>query len=300
MKGNDFSQSMQHRLWRSMLFVPAHMDKFVDKAHTRSADAVILDLEDSIPLAEKENARARVATAAKKVSKNGADVLVRINSSWRMAIQDLEAVVVNSVTAVVIPKVSSAEHLQFVSEVIDELESERGMVLGHTKLVALIESPGALAKLESIAQATPRLLAMTLGTEDFSMATGMQPTAESLLFPSQQLLFAARSANLMPLGFIGSIADYSDIESFKETIVRSRNLGFVGGFCIHPAQVLVMNEAFSPSAEEINTARDLLAAYQQTLSKGLGVFEFKGKMVDLPVVARAKQLIRSAKLIAGK
>ncbi len=291
-------QSSSLPLWRSMLFVPAHLDRFIDRAHTRGADALILDLEDSVPLAEKVQARARVVSTAARVSRNGADVLVRINANWRLAIRDLEAVVNPVIAAIVVPKVSSAEQLQSISEVITELEIESGMRVGFTRLVAQIESPAALTRLEAIANTDKRLVGVSLGSEDFSAAAGMQPNPDGLLFPSQQIVFAARAAGLLPLGFVDSIANFSDLQAFRKTIFRARNLGFVGGFCIHPDQVEVMNDGFTPSAEEIIEARELIKVYRDALKHGKGATEFKGKMIDAPVVSRAEALVRMAEKIA--
>jgi len=278
-------------IWRSALFVPANVQKYIDKAHDRGADAIILDLEDSVPLSEKASAREQVISAAKQVSQAGADVLVRINQPWRLALRDIEAAVDPAVTALCVPKVSCASHIRFVDEVITELEIERGMVPGQTGIIAMIESVQALPLLDEIASASGRLKGMILGSEDFSAAAGMQPTPETLLQPNQQLLFAARRAGILPLGFVGSIAEFRDLEKFRQIIRFSRQLGFVGGFAIHPNQVQIMNEEFVPSATEIEDAKQLLAVFEQSLSEGRASAEFKGKMIDEPVVARAREIL---------
>ena len=284
---------MQHPLplWRSMLFVPANVPRFVSKAHERGADAIILDLEDSVPLAQKANAREQLLAAASQVGANGADVVVRINSNLRLAAADLEAAIDLSVQAVCVPKVSGASQVQWLDECITELEIERGIAAGHTRLIALIESTAALGRLTAIANSSSRLVAMILGSEDFSASAGMQPDADGLLLPNQQVVFAARSAGLLPLGFIGSIAEFGDLDAFRDTIRRSRKLGLRGGFCIHPAQVSIMNEEFSPAAEEVVAAREVLAAYQAAVDAGRGSAEYDGKMIDAPVVTRARETL---------
>ena len=295
-------------LWRSMLFVPANNERFIDSAHTRGADVIILDLEDSVPASEKPVARGMLPAAANKVSANGADVLVRINAGWRLAVRDLEAAIspaINSengpaIAAIVVPKVCNGEQLSAICEVIGELELERGMDIGATALVALVESPAALPRLEAIANATPRLQAMILGSEDFSAATGMIPNGENLLFANQQVLFAARAAGLLPLGYVGSIAEYSDRDAFKRTIVQARNMGFRGGFCIHPSQVEAMNKGFSPSSLEVDEAHGLINAYREAVAAGRGATEFEGRMVDAPVAARAAETLSMAQAIARK
>lgn len=291
------SMMQEFPLWRSMLFVPVNNDRFIEKAHSRGADAIILDLEDSIPLAEKQDARGAVASAAKVVSARGSDVLVRINHEQALTAQDLEAVVIPSVRAIVVPKVSAPEQLKYISELITDLETARDMTTGRMKLIAMIESVEALGCIDAIATASPRLLAMTLGSEDFSASVGMQPTSKGLLFPNQQVLFAARRAGIIALGFAGSIADYSQPDTFRKMITEARQLGFRGAFCIHPSQVAIMNQEFSPTTEEVEQARQILEAYEVALEAGSGVTQYQGKMIDYPVVARAQELLQLHKTI---
>jgi len=278
--------------WRSALFVPAHVEKFVAKAHTRGADAIILDLEDSVPLAEKASARDGVAAAAATVAAHGLDVLVRINRPWRLAVRDLEASVCAQVHTLAIPKVASGDHIAFIAEILDEIEVDKGLPVGHTRLLPFIEGLDGLANIRDIAAASPRNLGLFLGAEDFSAEVGMVPAHQGLFAPSQQVVFAARRAGILPLGFVGSIADYSDLELFRERIREARALGFVGALGIHPSQIGIMNEEFVPSAEEIAHAEGLLAVYEQALAEGRGAAAYKGKMIDAPVVARAREVLR--------
>jgi len=281
--------------WRTALFIPVHIEKFVAKAHTRGADAYILDLEDSVPLAQKAEARTCVVPAAKAVSQDGAAALVRINLDTDLALLDLEAAIDPSVSAIVVPKVESADQLQRFADKIEALEQSRAMTIGHTAMIVMIESVDALPRLDEIAAAHPRVVAMTLGSEDFSATAGMQPLPKTLLLPNQMVTYACRRANIMPLGFPGSIADYSDIDAFRETVVFAKQLGFVGAFCIHPKQVEVLNDVLTPGQEELDDARGLLEAFELGLAQGKGAVEYKGKMIDLPVVQRAKELLNSVK-----
>lgn len=277
--------------WRSLLFIPVHIDKFVEKAASRGADAYILDLEDSVPLAEKDSAREKVIAAARQVSVNGAAALVRINLNTRLAIKDIEASVSPDVAALVIPKVESAAQVKLIADLVDQCETDRGMVKGHTRLIAMIESVDALPHLDSIATASDRLLSITLGSEDFSASAGMAPIPEALMLPNQMIVYACRRHGLYPLGFPASIADYSDLDVFDKTIKLARNLGFVGAFCIHPKQAEILNRAFLPSEKEIEQARGLIEAYEMGIAQGKGAVEYQGKMIDLPVVKRAMDMI---------
>ena len=163
--------------------MPIVREKFVATAHTRGADAIILDLEDSVPEAEKDRARGLVPAAAKEVSKGGADVLVRINRPWHQAFRDIEAAVGPGVMALMCPKVESPEHLGVIAELLDTFEAARGLPVGHTRLVALVETADAYFRVREIAKATPRLVAMSLGAEDFALSVGMEPIGETLQAP---------------------------------------------------------------------------------------------------------------------
>lgn len=278
-------------VWRSLLFVPAHIAKFTDKAHQRGADACILDLEDGVALTHKGLARQAAGIAAQVIDAHGTDVLVRINVLEDGGLADLQAVIGPAVCAVVLPKVASAEGVRAVAAELDRLEAQRGMVLGQTLILAQIEDVAALPHLDEIASSSSRLLGMSLGPEDFCVSAGMQPVPETLFWPNQQVAFACRRAGILPFGFPGSIADFSDLPRFRQTIVQARQLGMVGAFCIHPGQVEVLNEELTPSAAEVEYAQGLLAEHACVEVEGRGAFAYRGKMIDAPVVARAREVL---------
>ncbi|MDE0970771.1 MAG: CoA ester lyase [Arenicellales bacterium] len=280
--------------WRSLLFVPANRDRFIDGAVKRGADAYVLDLEDSVPAAEKSSARDGLQDAVGRLSSSGVDVLVRINRPWRLAIRDIEASVAHGVTALALPKVPDPGYVCAVAEILEELEVERGLESGHTRLIVMIETPQAYFQAREIASAHSRVVAMTLGQEDFALETGMLPEPEGLFTPVLQTMLAARAARILPLGFVGSIAEYRDEEKFRATIRQARRLGFVGSFCIHPIQVRVLNEEMTPTTEELTRARAIVAAYNEARAKGRGSVEFEGKMLDEPIVKRSAQLLMLA------
>jgi citrate lyase subunit beta/citryl-CoA lyase len=278
-------------VWRSALYVPANVPRFIEGAHKRGADAIIVDLEDSVPLAERPAARRDLAATAENVSRGGADVIVRINRPWRQAMLDLEAAISPRVQALAVTKVDSADHIRLIAEVVSELEAERGMVVGTTQFIAMIETADAWFRMPEIAKASPRIAALTLGGEDFALSVGMLPNAEGLFMPKQQLAIAARAAGVLPLGFIGTVADYQDLDAFRQTVRRSRRLGFRGASVIHPAQVPILNEEFGPSDEEVASARKIVAAYEEAVAAGRGSIAVDGKMVDVPVVLRAQETL---------
>jgi citrate lyase subunit beta / citryl-CoA lyase len=278
-------------VWRSLMYVPVNVEKYVDKAHTRGADCIQLDLEDSVPASEKGAARKLVAAAAKRVRRGGADVVVRINSPRGLAEADLDSSIDENVDGIAVTKAQSPDHVRRIDELISRLETQRGMRVGRTRLIAMIETPGAFFQMPAIAQASERLAAMNIGGEDFALETGMEPTEETLLMPKQQMIFAARSAGIMPLGFIASVAGFGDWEAFGRMVRRSRQFGFMGAGCIHPGQVPIVNREYSPSADEVAYARRIVEQNAQHEAAGRASWSLDGKMIDVPVVVRAQRLL---------
>lgn len=279
-------------VWRSILYVPGNVPKFIDKAHERGADCVLVDLEDSVPPAQKPEARAMLPESMKKVARGGADVAVRINRPLRLAIPDIEAAVRPGLSALFVTKTEGVQHLRLLDEVVSELEHERGMPVGSVGFVAMIEHPRALTELNDIAERGPRVIAMMLGGEDFALETGSVPGDETLELPKRMVAFAAQAHGVPVLGILGTVADYSDPAAYRKSAERARRFGFSGGTCIHPGLVASLNEAFMPTAEEVAYARKLIAADEKAAAEGRGSFSVDGKMIDIPVIVRARRLIQ--------
>ena len=229
--------------------------------------------------------------AAKRVRRGGGDVVVRVNSPYEITVKDLDASIGGDVDGIAITKAQSADHVKRIDDAIAILEAKRGLRPGHTKLIAMIETPAAFFQMPAIAQSSARLVAMNIGGEDFALETGMEPTEETLLMPKQQMIFAARSGGLMPLGFIASVAAFGDWGAFGRMVRRSRQFGFMGAGCIHPGQVPIVNREYSPSPEEAAYARRVLEANAGAEATGRASFAIDGKMIDVPVVERARRLL---------
>jgi citrate lyase subunit beta/citryl-CoA lyase len=224
---------------------------------------------------------------------------VRLNRSLGLLVRDLEAAVIAGVDGLGIAKVESAGHVRMVSEYVGELERARGLPVGGIQLSAAIETPQALARVHEIASADPRLTSIGLGSLDFAAACGFVPSFETLLAPKQLVLYAAMAAGISSGGYVGGIADYTDLEALRQLIRRSKPYGFHGGGAIHPDQVRVLNEEYGPSAEEIADARAVLAMAETEFARGRGAFAFKGKMIDKPVVDAARRTAAMADAIVA-
>jgi citrate lyase subunit beta/citryl-CoA lyase len=280
--------------WRSLLYVPASVEKFVARAHERGADAVILDLEDGVAPEAKSAARAGLPAAVASVRRGGADVLVRINRPLRMAAEDIAAAVAAGADALVCPKVMGADHVRLLSELAAESEAEAGRPIGSVRFVVLIEDAAALAHALAIATADPRVVALGVGGEDLATDLGAEPTPDALDLPKRMGVIAARAAGILPLGFIGTVAELADLDGFRAMLRRSRAIGFACATCVHPAQVPIINAEYGPRPEEVERARRLVAAFEAALAQGKGAVLFEGEMIDRPIVERARRLIARA------
>jgi citrate lyase subunit beta / citryl-CoA lyase len=281
--------------WRSLLFVPTTAERFVAKAHTRGADVVILDLEDSIAPPEKQAARAALAGAAARVGQGGAEVCVRINRPLELAVPDIAAAVMPAVTALMLPKVMGPEHVRLLSEVVAAREAALGLSPGHTRFIGVVETPHALPHLAAIAAADPRMAALGVGAEDLATELEGVPGADLLYHFGMMGVAAARGAGILPMGSVGAFADFNDLEGYRESLRRSRRLGFACTACIHPLHVPIINEEYGPAPAELDRARRLIATFEEGLAKGQGAIAFEGAMIDLPVVERARRLLARAR-----
>ena len=284
-------------VWRSILYVPGNVPKFIDKAHERGADCVLVDLEDSVTVAEKPTARALLPETMAKVVRGGADVSVRINRPLRLAIPDIEAAVRPGLSALFITKTESVQHLKLLDEVVSDLEREHGMPVGGIGFGAMIEHPRALPQIADIAEHGPRLIGMMLGGEDFALETGSLPTADALELPKRMVAFAAQAHGVPMIGILGTVADYSDPDAYAKSAIRARDFGFSGGTCVHPGLVQTLNKAFTPTAEDVAYARKLIVADEKAAAEGRGSFTVDGKMIDIPVIDRARRLIARSEAI---
>ncbi|MBY6141079.1 CoA ester lyase [Leisingera daeponensis] len=263
------------------------------RAQERGADAVILDLEDSVPEAEKQAAREALPGAVAHLAQFGLQIVVRVNSGLGACSRDLEAAALPGVSALIVPKAASPGQMVWIDDYLLALEAQVNLPLRGIGLIALVESAFALQALPAIAKATPRMRALALGTEDFSNACGHDPTPESLTAPCQQLVWAARSAGLEAVGLPDSIGHVQDRARFEAAATRARALGMNGILCIHPVQVALANKAFQPDEAELAHARRILSAFE---AAGRGAVMVDGEMVDPPVAQRARAMLEAARL----
>ena len=271
-------------MMRSLLYVPASSERFIAKAHERGADAIILDLEDAVLPADKARARAALAEAVPAVGRNGAKVFVRINAEPELRCGDAEAACRAGADGLYVPKARDARSFAELAAFLHPIEVPlRRAEMGF---VALIEDPGAVLDARSIAEG-PRLIGLSAGGEDLALALGAEPVPDVLRLPKLLIHYAAKAAGLLSFGLLRSTADYADHAAITAAAAEARMHGFDGASCVHPALVPLLNEGFSPSEAERDWAERVVAAAEGNA----GSFVIDGRMVDAPVIARARRIL---------
>ena len=283
---------------RSLLFVPGDSERKVTRAKTSGADALILDLEDSVAPAQKPVARQHVANLLDDPSPRDWSFFVRINAlGTGLELGDLAAVVKPGLDGIMIPKANGEEDLARLGHYLDALETTAGMPLGSVKMaVVATETAKAMFALRSYEPAHPQLVALTWGAEDLSAALGATDNKEpdgAWTFPYQvaraQCLFAATAAEVAPIDTIH--ADFRDLEGLERECRRSRRDGFFGRMAIHPDQVATINRCYAPSEAEIAHARRIVEAF--AANPTAGTIGIDGKMVDIPHLKAAQRTLAS-------
>jgi len=281
------------RLRRSRLYLPGNEPKFMVNAGLHQPDAVILDLEDSVHPAEKDAARLLVRNALRAVDFGGAERMVRINQ-LPLGLEDLDAVVPERPELILIPKVERADQVREVHHHIAELLSRTG---GTRPLwiMPILESAEGIEHAYDIAKASNRVAALTIGLEDYTADLGVVKTREGAetLYARLRLVNAARAAGVQAIDSV--YGDVGDVAGLKEWALRARAMGFEGMGCVHPRQIAPIHEAFAPSRGEIEKALRIETAFRDAQEKGLGVVSLGSKMIDPPVVERARRLVERAR-----
>ncbi|NYT82796.1 CoA ester lyase [Alcaligenaceae bacterium] len=283
---------MSLNMLRSVLFVPAVSTHLLAKAAQRGADALILDLEDAIPLDRKQEAREKLADAIQGIG-GAAPVLVRVNADPDMLRADLAALPATGLAGIMLPKVESAAQIQTLCAWLEKNGA------ASLPVVALIETPLGVLRLESIASAHQSVAALGFGGEDYATEMSIAPTPDSLAWAAHAVANCAHAFGLACWGLPGSVAEIHDMESYASLVARARSMGFTGTVCIHPNQIPHANRGFSPSEKELEWARAVVAAGEDAQARGLGAATFEGRMIDRPVIERAQSLLMRGRTPSG-
>ena len=304
---------------RCQLFGPASNTKLPPKMATSDADVINLDLEDSVAPSDKESARALAVEAINDIDWGKKTLSVRINSLdtpyWYRDVVDILEQTNGRLDQIMIPKVGCGEDIYAVDALVSAIETAKG----HSKkidLEVIIESAAGIAHVEDIAKASPRLTAMSLGAADFAASMGMQTTgiggtqenyymlhgdthhySDPWHWAQTAIIAACRTHGVLPVD--GPFGDFSDDDGYRAQAHRSATLGMVGKWAIHPKQIALANEVFTPSEDAVTEAREILAAMEAAKINGEGATVYKGRLVDIASIKQAEVIVAQYEMIAG-
>lgn len=288
---------MEH-MRRALLFMPGDSRRKIEKGAHMTVDSIIMDLEDAIALNQKDVARVAVADALREVDFGHSEALVRINQiidGWIYK-QDIEATIGAKPAGYVLPKVEDAKQVQHISDLLTEAEAKHGFEVGSIKLLAIIETAKGIVNLKEIAQSDKRLEALIFGAEDLAGDIGAVRSKDGyeVFYARSAVVTHAKAFGLQAIDtvFIDLMAGTEHLSTETELI---RNMGYTGKLAIHPKQVAPIQTVFTPKLDEISSAQKLVTAFNDNQSEGTGVFQYDGKMIDMPMIRAALGILERAK-----
>lgn len=284
---------------RALLYMPGDNWKMITKSITLGVDSICMDMEDGTAINKKAEARATIAKALQELDFGESEKLARINSvgsGWEK--DDIEAVLPHHPDGIVIPKVESFEQVEWASRIIEDAELKNGWKVNSIRILIGVETAKGILNLKEIV-AHPRLDAVIFGGEDFAASIGATRTKDAveLLYARQAVIVACAAYDLQPIDIV--TIDYKDLEALKVESEFGARLGFSGKQIIHPNQVAVTQEAFTPSADAIAYARRIVETFEASQKEGKGAYSLDGKMIDMPLLKNAQKVLARAKA-AGK
>ena len=292
MKNYCISTSSRDRFRRSRLYLPGNQSKLMLNAGIHNPDAIILDLEDAVSPSEKEDTRYIVRNALRTLNFFGAERMVRINQG-ELGLKDLEFIVPHNVHLILVPKVENSEEIKTIDERILEISKECRRK-EPVFLMPIIESGRGVLKALEIAEASPNIVALAIGLEDYTADLGVPRTEKGgeSFFARSMIVNAARAVGIQAIDTVYS--DVGNENGLRESVKEAKSLGFDGKGCIHPRQIKPIHEEFAPSVEQIEKAKKITLAFDEAEKKGIGVVSLGSKMIDPPVVKRALHTINLA------
>ena len=290
-------------LIRSWMFVPGNRQKMIDKALGLDADAIMLDIEDGVAPSEKDTARRQIAAcldqahAAQGPARRGPVRSVRVNAIGHERMRaDFDLVIRPGLEGLVLPKVETPDQVELVADLLDRREPELSIAKGSIRLLIAIESPKGLMNAHGIATASPRVLGIMFGAEDFGRELGLpvnrEAEAKELIHARSAMVVAGAAAHVQIID--GVWPDIKDPDGLRRYAIQARRLGFTGMSLIHPGQIDIINTVFSPGKDEVLYARQVVRAFEEAQARGDGSISLGGQLIDLPIVERARHTLELA------
>jgi citrate lyase subunit beta / citryl-CoA lyase len=285
-----------YKLRRSLLYVPGNMPSMLQNIPLFQCDAVQIDLEDAVPLSEKDAARILVRRFLDNYKNRNKEILVRINGlDTKWALDDLKMVLPALPDGIRLPKADSPEVVEHLDTMLTEYEEELGIEVGHFKILPSIETAEGVLNAPKTAKASDRLIGLAFGAEDYTatMEINRTKTGEELFNARMNVLWGAKAAGIQAIDTI--FADVNDMESLRRETELIKKLGFTGKCMINPRQIDIIHDVFAPKQEEVEYALEVIEASKRAREMGTGVISLKGKMIDRPVVVRAARVLNTAR-----
>ena len=288
-------------LMRSLMFVPAHNPKLLDSATRRDADVLLLDIEDSVPLCDKQKARDNIKEFVKREDLKGKLIFPHVNDRESgELLKDLYQLTIEGITGFMYPKSEKEEDIYFVGKLLETIECEKGFPIGTFKIIPLIETAGAIMNIQSICTACSRVVAVTFGCEDY--VTNLQgkhdPEGQSIFFARNMIVNAARATGVIPIDTVH--IKVHDLEDLEKNLKVAKNLGFEGMLILNPKELPLCHQYFSPSEEEVAWASEMVQLAEEAVKEGKGVAVKDNKFIGPPMVKMARNILAKQEKIDNR
>lgn len=285
-------------LMRSLMFVPAHNQKLLDSSLRRDADVLLLDIEDSVPVGDKQHARDNIKAFLKRPEAQGKLIFPRVNDRESgELLKDLYQLTIEGIAGFMYPKSTKEEDVYFVGKLLETIEYEKNIPIGTFKLIPLIETAGAIVNIKEICTACTRVIAVAFGCEDYVTDIGGKHDNEgqSIFYARNAIVNAARAAEILPIDTVH--IKVHDLEDLEKNLVLSKNLGFEGMLVLNPKELPLVNSYFSPSEEEIAWAEEMVRLSNEAKAEGKGVAVKDNKFIGPPMLKMAEGILKKQKQI---
>lgn len=288
-------------LMRSLMFVPAHNNKLLESAIKRDADVLLLDIEDSVPLNEKQNSRDNIKKMTKRTDLNGKLLFPRVNDRESgELLKDTYQLAIEGISGFMYPKATSGEDIYFFGKLLETIEYEKGFAIGTFKIIPLIETAGAVINIKEICCSCDRVIAVAFGCEDY--VTDLQGKHDvngvSIMTARNLISIGARSCGILPIDTVH--IRVHDLEDLERNLILSKNLGFEGMLVLNPKELPLVHQYYSPNDEEIAWAEEMLQLSNEAAKEGKGVAVKDNKFIGPPMVKMARNILNKKELIDRK
>lgn len=291
----------QKYLMRSLMFVPAHNQKLLDSSLRRDADVLLLDIEDSVPVVDKQVARDNIKEFVKRPETQGKSIFPRVNERESgELLKDLYQLTIPGISGFMYPKSTKEEDVYFVGKLLETIEYEKGIPVGTFKLIPLIETAGAIVNIKEICTACTRVIAVAFGCEDYVTDLGGKHDVQgmSIFYARNAIVNAARAAEILPIDTVH--IKVHDLEDLEKNLILSKNLGFEGMLVLNPKELPLVNQYFSPSEEEVAWAEEMVQLTEEAKAEGKGVAVKDNKFIGPPMLKMAEKILYKNEIILSR